>query len=520
MKTAAIEGEARFKVMIENAPYPIMVHAEGEVIQLSGAWTKITGYSIEDIPNIIQWTTKAYGKDAVPSQEFIDKLYEIDSMQYDGEWEMTIKNGEKRILDFSTSPIGMLSDGRKAVISMAVDITERKNIEKKIKNQNKELTIAKEKAEESDRLKSAFLANMSHEIRTPMNGILGFAGILKEPNLTGEDQQKYIGIIEKSGARMLNIINDIIDISKIESGLMTLNLKQSNINEQIEYVYSFFKPEIEAKGIKLSFKNSLPAKEAIIKTDREKVFAILTNLVKNAIKFTNKGSIEFGYQKKDKLLEFFVKDTGKGIPHEKKDIIFERFMQAGKSFDINREGTGLGLSISKAYIEMLGGKIWVDSEEGIGSTFYFTLPYHHEQKEIMSVENILAPDKDDNHISNLKILIAEDDEVSEMLISIHVKEFSNEILKAYTGLQAIEISRKNPDIDLILMDMQMPKVSGYEATRQIREFNKDVVIIAQTAYGLAGDREKALIAGCNDYIVKPINKTELVTLIKKYFKKG
>ncbi|MFZ4465249.1 MAG: PAS domain-containing protein, partial [Bacteroidales bacterium] len=211
------------------------------------------------------------------------------------------------------------------------DITEQKKIEQ-------ELTIAKEKAEESDRLKSAFLANMSHEIRTPMNGILGFAELLKEPGLTGEQQQEYIRIIEKSGTRMLNIINDIVSISKIESGTMEVSYKESDINLQIGYIYDFFKPEFEAKGLKFSFKNSLPAKFAIVKTDREKLYAILTNLVKNAVKYTNEGSVEFGYNLKSANenfepeeiveLEFYVKDTGIGIIKDRQEAIFERFIQA------------------------------------------------------------------------------------------------------------------------------------------------------------------------------------------------
>jgi len=240
----------------------------------------------------------------------------------------------------------------------------------------KDLTIAKDKAEESDRLKSAFLANMSHEIRTPMNDILGFAELLKDPELSGEEQLDYIRIIEKSGAHMLKIINDIVDISKIEAGLMKVVIQEFNLNEQIEYIYNFFKPEAEAKGIELIFRNSLSSKVIILKSDREKVYAVLSNLVKNAIKYTNEGSIEFGYSKKADNLEFYVKDTGIGIPKEREEAIFERFIQADID-DINvRQGAGLGLAIAKSYIQMLGGIIWVESEVGIGSTFYFTIPFN------------------------------------------------------------------------------------------------------------------------------------------------
>jgi len=252
-----------------------------------------------------------------------------------------------------------------------------------------ELVNAKDRAEESDRLKSAFLANIGHEIRTPMNGILGFAGLLKEPGLLGEDQQEYIKNIEESGARMLNIINDIVDISRIEAGLMDVNIKDTFINKKIEFIHDFFKPEAEQKGIQLIFKNSLPADEAIIKSDQKKVYSIITNLVKNALKFTRKGVIEYGYEKKGQFIEFFVKDTGAGITVEQQKYIFEMFRQGNDSLSRNYEGAGIGLSISKAYVEMLGGKIWVESEIGKGSTFYFTLPCDGKPETEEVIKNVL-----------------------------------------------------------------------------------------------------------------------------------
>jgi signal transduction histidine kinase len=411
---------------------------------------------------------------------------------------------------------------------------ELMNASDSLMENNIELEKAKKRAEESDRLKSAFLANMSHEIRTPMNGILGFADLLKEPELTGEQQQKYIGIIQKSGIRMLNIINDIIDISKIEAGQMKVEMNASNINDQIEYIYTFFKPEVEARGIKFSFKNSLPAKETMIFTDREKVYAILTNLVKNAIKFTEKGSIEFGYEivetnkalaqeqaKQALSLQFFVKDTGIGIPNDRQQAIFERFIQADINDTMARQGAGLGLAITKSYIEMLGGNIWVESEVDKGSAFYFTLPFKTEPIEnylVSALDSTYESEVQDNsNVSELKILIAEDDETSEILITEIIEVFGKEIIRVRTGLEAIEACRKNPDIDLILMDIQMPEMGGFEATQKIRDFNKEVVIIAQTAYALAGDREKAIEAGCDDYISKPLNKNLLKVMINKKF---
>jgi len=248
----------------------------------------------------------------------------------------------------------------------------------KIKELNIQLQIAKEKAETSDRLKSAFLSNMSHEIRTPMNGILGFTELLKEPLLPDQVQQDYISIIQKSGERMLNILNDIISISKVESGEMKIKISETNINDQIHFIYEFFKLEVEQKGISLSFRNGLPQEQAILKTDREKVYQILTNLVKNAIKFTSSGSIEFGYNLRNindiQELEFYVRDSGIGILPEHINIIFERFRQGSELLTRNYEGAGLGLSITKAFVEMLGGKIWVESEEDKGSVFSFSIP--------------------------------------------------------------------------------------------------------------------------------------------------
>ena len=275
-----------------------------------------------------------------------------------------------RVPVFSNHTIINIPGQEQELFCIDIDLTELKQTEKQLFD-----------AAESDRLKSAFLANMSHEIRTPMNGILGFTELLKHHDLTGNQQQKYIRIIEQSGLRLLNIINDIVDVSRIEAGLMELDIIESDINEQCEYIYTFFKPEVDAKGIKLSLKNSLPPAEAMVMTDREKLYAILTNLVKNAIKFTPSGSIELGCSligaaNQLKELQFYVKDTGIGIPKDRYEAIFERFIQSDIQNKMAHQGAGLGLSITKAYVEMLGGKIWVESEEGIGSTFYFNLPYN------------------------------------------------------------------------------------------------------------------------------------------------
>lgn len=382
-----------------------------------------------------------------------------------------------------------------------------------------DLIRAKNKAEESDRLKSAFLANMSHEIRTPMNGILGFAELLKEPGLSGTEMEEYIDIIKISGKRMLNIINDIVDISKIEAGLVKLHFTESNIAAQLDYIHSFFKHEAEAKGLKLSMKNSLNDKDETIITDKEKLYAVLTNLINNAIKYTDEGEIEFGCVPKGNFIEFYVKDTGLGIPKERQKAVFERFIQGDIENKMVRQGAGLGLAISKAYIEMMGGVIRVESEEGVGSVFYFTLPTDNKQKVKSDIHSKIPSNAASVRVSQLNILIVEDDNFSAMLLEIELKKIGKKIFKARTGIEAVEILRNNPRIDLVLMDIRLFEMDGYEATRKIRQFNKEVVIIAQTAYGLSGDRNKAIESGCNDYISKPIKTAELRSLIYKHFNK-
>src|SRR5664280_1354609 len=357
------------------------------------------------------------------------------------EWVTFAEDGHRVYLETIKAPMFDSRNKIIGILGIGRDITQRKRFEI-------ELIQSKEKAEESDLLKTAFLANMSHEIRTPMNGILGFTELLKEPMLTGEEQKEYIDIIEKSGARMLNIINNIVSMSKIESGQMEITISETDINEQLEYVFNFFKPEAEKKNLQISYKNPLPSQKTIIKTDKEKVTAILINLVDNAIKFTTSGFIKFGYEKKANWLEFFVKDTGTGVTPDQKDLIFERFRQGSESLSRNYEGAGLGLSISKAYVELLGGKIWVDDYSDsaisnipgkrIGSIFHFTIPdYPKQQENIAGIADTLDSSTE-SHIKNLKILIAEDDENSQAFISIATRPICKEMIKVDNGVKAVE----------------------------------------------------------------------------------
>ncbi len=351
---------------------------KGKSLFVSPSIEGFTGYTVEEYLNQTvqeRFTAESavYGLQIFNSeiQKYIASPSPDKNHTHTLEMEYICKDGSKKWGELIVTPYLNEANTLIGIHGVTRDITARKKAEL-------ELIKAKEKAEESDRLKSAFLSNMSHEIRTPMNGILGFASLLKRPNLSGEKQNTYIDMIEKSGIRMLNIINDIIDISKIESGQMTVFYSETNITIILETLYNFFLPETTQKNIKLICNNETNSEDNIISTDNDKLYAILTNLIKNAVKFTKAGEIEFGCRKKGKLLEFYVRDTGKGIPPEQQQMVFERFRQGSEAHNREYEGSGLGLAISKAYVQMLGGQIAIESSEGVGSKFSFTIKPHKQ----------------------------------------------------------------------------------------------------------------------------------------------
>ncbi|NOX48155.1 MAG: response regulator [Chlorobi bacterium] len=527
---ARIESDQRFSLLINSVPNIAIqgYTTEGKVVFWNDASVKVYGYERDD----------ALGKnlgdliipDAIKSK-FEKSLENAKNAKISGELtapeELILKNNKgEEVHVFSLHTIVRIDKLEPIVYCLDFDLSERKkveeklreaqnNLERRVEERTAELVIAKEKAEESDRLKTAFLANMSHEIRTPLNAIMGFSGLLS-PKLDEEVSNNYIHIINNSGLQLLNIINDIIDIAKIEAGQINIEVSECRVNSFLKELLTsknqkLIEEKTDSKEIKLIIDNG--DENFTLQTDPTRLKQVMTNLVNNAIKFTERGKIEFGYYlpgntNNDKAHEneilFFVKDTGIGINKNEQEFIFERFRQVENSLTKRYGGTGLGLAISKSLVEKLGGRIWVESEEGKGSEFYFTVPFV-EQKGT----NPVSTDKKTGLgiKEGITILIAEDEPSNFHILEILLNKTKSKLIWARNGQEAIDLFKENKDnIDIVLMDIQMPIKNGLAATREIKEAKNDVPILAQTAYALAGDRERFLKAGCDDYISKPIEK--------------
>jgi len=504
------EQERRLSSLVDNLPgyvYRCDFDDNWTMRFISQQCESITGYAPDVFLNN---QIKAYNDIILP--EFQKKVAEdwkiaVNSQSvYEGEYQIRTK--QKQIKWVWERGIGVYdANGKLTCLEGYVeDISATKVL-------IEDLTVSKDKAEESDRLKTAFLANMSHEIRTPMNGILGFTNLLLEPQLTGDQVREYVDIIQKSGTRMLNTVNDIITISRIETGQVEISKSNVNLAEEINDICKMLRPEAIEKGVQLNVHFDAFCTGKMVNIDRTKFDSVMTNLIKNAIKFTDQGQIDVSCSKAEENFHFEVKDTGCGIPENRLSVIFDRFIQGDIDDKRALQGSGLGLAISKSYVEMLGGELHVDSVLDKGSRFHFTIPENNNKPSeiVKSSENSVQMKP------NLKILIVEDDTASVKYLNVILKDIAQCIQVVTNGQEAIDLLKNQEDIDLILMDIKLPVMNGYDATREIRKINKDIVIIAQTAYAIAGDREKAIAAGCNDYIAKPIVKKNLLDLLIKYF---
>ncbi len=494
------ESENKFRSYIENAPDGIFIlNSKGKCLELNKATTFLFGYSKEELLEL-------------PSYHLISKNFQehtiniFKNLQVNDYYSDEIEFVRKDSSEF----IGLLSVVK---ISDDKDIIFIKNIDD-IKKTEIELLKAKDKAEESDRLKSAFLANMSHEIRTPMNGIIGYSQILTDPDLEENERIEFANILNNSCYRLLNTVNDVLEISKIDAGLMNIKETEFTLYKLFLELFEIHIKGYKNKGLELKYVIPVNNRDLTIFSDEQKIYQIFNNLLNNAFKFTNSGIVEYGYLLNDNIIEFFVTDTGIGISEIALESIFERFHQEDTSVSRGYDGTGLGLSIAKGLVELLNGKISVESEKGVGTKFTFSIPYKRNIANIATEEEIIE-ETINKEYSQYTILVVEDEISNYILIDrILNRELKCNILKAVNGLEAIECFKENPSVSLIIMDIKMPIMDGISATLEIRKLNKHVPIIAVTAFALSGDKEKALDAGCNDYISKPFDKDDLINKIK------
>ena len=488
-------------------------NSNGDLIMVNKAATTLTGFSKEELlqKNLV---------DLFHAEELTKAPLQYDLLKQGAilkvEREVKTKDGGYMYVEMNSKrmPDGTYQSFFRNITSRKIneDLLKLKNTE--YKELNEQLTLARAKAEESDKLKSAFLANMSHEIRTPMNAICGFTQLLSRKTIGDEKRKFYTDIINSNSQQLLGIINDIVDISKIESGLATLSNDEFNVNLLLDNLINTLKPTTNSNNIKLTCKKGLPDTQSSIIGDEIKIRQILTNFLVNAIKFTDKGNIEVVYRiSENNMLIFSVMDTGIGIPKESQIKIFERFNQIEETITDSRKGTGLGLAISKGFVELMNGQIWVESEPGNGSTFYFSIPYTSAIKKNVNSNNMPAQATE---WSKHTLLLVEDDENSILYIKELLSASQINIIQTHNGEEAIKICKENTSLDIILMDIKLPTIDGLETTRKIRLFNSSIPIIAQTAFALSADLQKASTAGCNDYITKPISKSKLFEIINKY----
>mgnify|MGYP005843393805 CR=1 FL=1 len=515
------ESVRKLSRAVDQSPVSIVItDLQGRIEYINSAFKNISGYNeaelIGESPAILK-----SGHTKADEYKFIWQTI-LDGREWKGEFLNKKKSGELFWEDASISPIKDQDGIITHFLGIKQDISRRKRLEN-------ELIYAKDKAEEADHLKTAFLANMSHEIRTPMNAIMGFSNLLLDESMSAAEREEYIDLINSNSINLLKLIDDIFDIARIESGELKISKTDFNFKEILEEIHKNFKKfTVKKGGNKIALELVKPRAEhnGLIQSDPLRLKQVLSNLVSNALKYTDDGSVKIGYNiiaqnasnNSQPAIQFYVKDTGIGIPQNKMPIIFDRFRQADDSHSREYGGTGLGLAISKNIAQLLGGNLHAVSSFGKGSVFYLTIPL---EEATIKVEKQPEPKpvKNDFTWEDKTILVAEDVESNYQLLETLLRRTKVNVLWVKNGEEAIKSAETNKDIDLILMDIQMPVLNGFEATKAIKKEYPELPIIAVTAFALEGDREKMLDAGCDSYISKPIKSKLLYEKLSSFFDK-
>lgn len=508
-KAAHRKAEERIKLLnraIESSSISVcLTDVEGHIIYANPFFASLSGYSLEEI----QGKSTRFLRSGLLPEDFYNEIWAIilSGKDWEGELQNKKKNDDLFWAKTYVSPITNDQGAISHFVLIMEDISERKKMVE-------ELVIAKEKAEENDKLKTAFINNISHEIRTPLNGILGFGHFLADEKLDPDKRREYYKIIKESGNRLMNTVTDYMDMAMIVSGTMRANKKEFAVKPLFEELIEEAKPLQTGKNIR--FVTEIPREHAhlIIKSDNKFIRKILNILLSNAYKFTKDGIIVSGYRVLSDSIEFFVQDTGSGISPDKLDLIFDLFTQEETSDTRGYDGSGLGLTIAKGLVNLLGGTLTVVSEKGKGSTFTCSIPL--DGSGIKSTQSTGSKLKRTPGNNKPLVLIVEDDDLNLLYMKSVLGIIGCDAIQAINGAEAVEMCKHNPDISIVLMDIRMPVMNGVEATKLIREFKPELPIIATTAYALSGDEHRLLETGITDYLAKPINKEKLIEVLRKY----
>jgi PAS domain S-box-containing protein len=510
------ESENNYSYLIDNAPVGMFISdLDGQIHFANEAFCDLLAY--DSIESLLLKDPALLFRDSMAYPKIMKKVRKNRSISG---FEVDLVSRDNRTRHVLLSAMMESND----ISWMVLDITERKQAEERERNYRHELVIAKNRAEQSEKLKTSFLANMSNDILTPLNTLMGFSELISEEALSTSKLNEYSAEINKNGKNIQNIVDNIIDVAKLKSGEVGINLTECKINQLLLDLFAEYENHIQVlslQGIELRLKRDVKGKEFTIKTEPYRIRQVLSNLLTNAIHHTESGFVEFGYMVADRTpggseimnLTFYVKDTGSGIPEEKKDTLFDRFRNIDSTNKLKRQGPGIGFPLSKVYIELLGGKMWFQSEAGKGATFYFTIPCQVTNINGHSQIPVKVEKPDSNNGNEFEILVAEDIESNYLLIEAILSKENYRLTWAKNGREAVDRFRENPSIDLILMDLMMPEMTGYEAIAEIKKLNPDVPVIIITAYTRDEDKRKIFETDCVDYITKPIDSVKLLSLI-------